>query len=104
MAYNLQRQGYEVLTADNGYAALATARREQPDLVLLDVMMPGKSGWEVARALKQDPETAKIKIVIVSAIGERTNEMTSPLYGADAHIDKPFEFEKLEKVIDDLFD
>ena len=104
LSTRLGLRGYQVSTANDGHAALSTARREQPDLVLLDVMMPGKSGWEVARALKQDPETAKIKIVIVSAIGERTNEMTSPLYGADAHIDKPFEFEKLEKVIDDLFD
>lgn len=103
LSTRLGLRGYQVSTASDGHAALATARREQPELVLLDVMMPGKSGWEVARALKQDPETAKIKIVIVSAIGEKTNELTSPLYGADAYIDKPFEFEKLEKMIDKLF-
>jgi CheY-like chemotaxis protein len=75
------------------------AKQQRFDVVLLDVMMPGKSGWEVARALKQDPATQDVKIVMVSAIGEETNEITAPIYGADAHVDKPFEFEHLENVI-----
>ena len=98
----LGHRGYQVSSASDGHRALELARREKPDLVLLDVMMPGKSGWEVARALKQDPVTQGIKIVMVTAIGEQVNEITSPLYGADAHIDKPFEFEKLERVIGGL--
>jgi DNA-binding response OmpR family regulator len=98
----LGHRGYQVSTASDGHQALELAKREQPDIVLLDVMMPGKSGWEVARALKQDPSTQRIKIVMVTAIGEQVNEMTSPLYGADAYIDKPFEFEKLERAIADL--
>ena len=95
----LTKRGYKVATAGDGHRAIELAKREKPDLVLLDVMMPGKSGWEVARALKQDPVTQHVKIVMVSAIGEKTNEITAPIYGADAHVDKPFEFEKLEKVI-----
>src|SRR5215471_14768452 len=98
----LRHRGYTVTTASDGHRALELAKRERPDLVLLDVMMPGKSGWEVARALKQDPVTSDIKIVMVTAIGEQVNEITSPLYGADAHIDKPFEFERLERVIKGL--
>jgi DNA-binding response OmpR family regulator len=98
----LGHRGYQVSSAGDGHRALELARREKPDLVLLDVMMPGKSGWEVARALKQDPVTQGIKIVMVTAIGEQVNEITSPLYGADAHIDKPFEFERLERVISGL--
>ncbi len=98
----LGKRGYKVATANDGHRALELAKRDRPDLVLLDVMMPGKSGWEVARALKQDPSTQSIKIVMVTAIGEQVNEMTSPLYGADAHVDKPFEFEKLEQVISNL--
>src|SRR5512139_3022924 len=98
----LGHRGYRVTTAGDGHRALELARREKPDLVLLDVMMPGKSGWEVARALKQDPVTQSIKIVMVTAIGAQVNEITSPLYGADAHVDKPFEFEKLEKIISGL--
>jgi two-component system alkaline phosphatase synthesis response regulator PhoP len=94
----LTKRGYKVATAGDGHKAIELAKREKPDVVLLDVMMPGKSGWEVARALKQDPVTQHVKIVMVSAIGEKTNEITAPIYGADAHVDKPFEFEKLEKV------
>jgi CheY-like chemotaxis protein len=102
LSTRLGARGYKVSTASDGKSAIELAKRERPDLVLLDVMMPGKSGWEVARALKQDPVTQSIKIVMVTAIGEQVNEITSPLYGADAHIDKPFEFERLERVIANL--
>jgi CheY-like chemotaxis protein len=102
LSTRLGKRGYKVTTAEDGKKALEVAKREKPDLVLLDVMMPGKSGWEVARALKQDPVTQNVKIVMVTAIGEKTNEITAPIYGADAHVDKPFEFEKLEKVISQL--
>ena len=99
LSTRLGKRGYKVSTASDGTKALEMARQDKPDVVLLDVMMPGKSGWEVARALKQDPETQSVKIVMVSAIGEKTNEITAPIYGADAHVDKPFEFDHLEKVI-----
>ena len=55
LSTRLAKRGYKVTTASDGNEALELAKREQPDVVLLDVMMPGKSGWEVARALKQDP-------------------------------------------------
>jgi DNA-binding response OmpR family regulator len=99
LSTRLGKRGYKVSTAGDGARALELARKERPDVVLLDVMMPGKSGWEVARALKQDRKTHDVKIVMVSAIGETTNEITAPIYGADAHVDKPFEFEKLERII-----
>ena len=102
LSTRLTARGYKVSSAGDGHRALELAKRERPDIVLLDVMMPGKSGWEVARALKQDPVTQSIKIVMVTAIGAQVNEITSPLYGADAHVDKPFEFEKLEKIISGL--
>lgn len=99
LSARLSKRGYKVSTASDGHKALEIAKKELPDVILLDVMMPGKSGWEVARALKQDPATNAVKIVMVSAIGEKTNEITAPIYGADAHVDKPFEFEHLERVI-----
>ena len=102
LSMRLGKRGYKVTTANDGHRALELAKRELPDVMLLDVMMPGKSGWEVARAIKQDPVTSGIKIVMVTAIGEQVNELTSPLYGADAHIDKPFEFDRLEQVIGKL--
>ena len=99
LSTRLTKRGYAVSTAGDGHKAIELAKKELPDLVLLDVMMPGKSGWEVARTIKQDPATHAVKIVMVSAIGEKTNEITAPIYGADAHVDKPFEFEQLERVI-----
>jgi DNA-binding response OmpR family regulator len=102
VSLRLSKRGYKVLTASDGIAALEAARRERPALVILDVMMPGKNGWEVARALRHDPVTEKIKIVMLTAIGEQVNELTSPLYGADAHIDKPFDFTVLESTLQRL--
>jgi DNA-binding response OmpR family regulator len=99
LSLRLGKRGYRVVSATDGNAALAAAHRERPDLVVLDVMMPGKTGWEVARTLRHDPVSGNVKIVMLTAIGEQVNEMTSPLYGADAHIDKPFEFERLEEIV-----
>ncbi len=95
----LRQRGYDILEAGDGEKALEQARANKPDLVILDVMMPHKNGWEVARELKQDTATRAIGIIVLTAIGEKMNELTSPLYGADAYIDKPFEFEALEKAI-----
>ncbi len=98
----LRRRGFEVQTAADGEAALAAAHARPPDLVVLDIMMPKRNGWEVARALKRDPATQATKIVVLTAIGEQINQITSPLYGADAYLDKPFDFDDLERIIDDL--
>ena len=98
----LGKRGYHVISAADGEQALEQARKEKPSLVVLDVMMPRMNGWEVARALRQDPATHAIKIVMLTAIGAQMNEMTSPLYGVDAYLDKPFQFAELEKKIDEL--
>ncbi len=99
---SLGKRNYEVITAVDGDSALVEARAHAPALVVLDVMMPGMSGWEVARELRRDPATKNIKIIMLTAIGKDINEMTSPLYGADAYLDKPFEFRELESTIADL--
>jgi DNA-binding response OmpR family regulator len=88
-----------VIEAADGLQTLRMAREEKPDIVLLDVMMPGKNGWEVAKELRADEDLQNIGIVMLTAIGERVNEMTSPLYGADAYVDKPFDFTDLEAKI-----
>ena len=98
----LGKRGYHVISAADGEQALEQASKEKPSLVVLDVMMPRMNGWEVARALRQDPATHGIKIVMLTAIGAQMNEMTSPLYGVDAYLDKPFQFAELEKTIDEL--
>ncbi len=99
LSIRLGKRGYTVLEAADGLQTLQVARRSHPDLVLLDVMMPGKNGWEVARELRGDQALSDIGIVMLTAIGEKVNEMTSPLYGADDYIDKPFNFEELERKI-----
>ena len=96
---DLRAAGYRVLTAADGTEAIEVARRERPKLVVLDVMMPTMTGWEVARELRGDPVTQPVKIIMLTAIGPAMNEMTSPLYGADAYLDKPFEFTALEAEI-----
>ncbi|HJL14661.1 MAG TPA: response regulator [Sandaracinaceae bacterium LLY-WYZ-13_1] len=89
----------EILEASDGEEALKLARREKPDLVILDVMMPGMTGWEVCRAIREDDALSKTGVIMLTGIGERLNEMTSPLYGADEYLDKPFEFEALDALI-----
>jgi DNA-binding response OmpR family regulator len=86
----------DVIVAENGEQALSIARERLPDLVVLDVMMPEMSGWEVCKRIREDISLAHTAVLMLTGIGEKVNELTSPLYGADAHIDKPFEFEDLD--------
>jgi DNA-binding response OmpR family regulator len=102
LSLRLVKRGYEVIEASDGVQTLELARAHKPDLIVLDVMMPGKNGWEVAKELRHDDDTKGIGIVVLTAIGEKMNEMTSPLYGADAYVDKPFEFADLEAKISDV--
>ena len=89
----------EVIEASDGDQAWRLAREHLPDLVVLDVMMPGMSGWEVCRKIREDISLAHTGVVMLTGIGENLNQMTSPLYGADAYIDKPFDFGELDKKI-----
>jgi CheY-like chemotaxis protein len=102
LGIRLSKKGYQVLEAVDGAQTMNLARKHHPDLVLLDVMMPGKNGWEVARELRSDDQFSNLGIVMLTAIGEKVNEMTSPLYGADAYVDKPFDFADLETKIKDV--
>ena len=91
----------EVIEASDGDEAWRLARERLPDLVVLDVMMPGMSGWEVCRKIRQDAALAHTGVLMLTGIGENLNETTSPLFGADEYIDKPFDFERLdEKIVD----
>ncbi len=85
----------EIITASNGVDALDLVREKRPDAVILDVMMPRMNGWEVCRSIRSDKEISDTPVMILTGIGENLNEMTSPLYEADDHIDKPFNFEDL---------
>jgi DNA-binding response OmpR family regulator len=89
----------EVIEASDGDEAWRLARERLPDLVVLDVMMPGMSGWEVCRKIRQDAALAHTGVLMLTGIGENLNEATSPLFGADEYIDKPFDFARLDEKI-----
>lgn len=88
--YNLEREGFQVLQAADGLTALATAKRENPDLIVLDVMLPGEDGLAVCRTLHQDSQTRSIPIIMLSARGEELDKVLGLEMGADDYITKPF--------------
>ncbi|MCW2278508.1 PP2C family protein-serine/threonine phosphatase [Heliophilum fasciatum] len=90
MKLQLSRAGYQILTASNGEEALEIIRRSLPDLILLDVMMPGMNGFEVCAALKDDPHTQLIPVVLVTALHEVEDRIKGIEAGADDFISKPF--------------
>ena len=96
---HIKTMGYKVLEASDGEQAWSLAQEHLPDLVILDVMMPGMSGWEVCRKIREDVALAHTAIIMLTGIGENLNELTSPLYGADSYIDKPFAFPELDEKV-----
>lgn len=104
VARHVKTLGAEVVEASDGEEALRLARREKPSLIILDVMMPGMSGWEVCRAIREDVTLKDTSVLMLTGIGERLNEMTSPLYGADAFVDKPFDLDNLTEKIAEVLE
>jgi two-component system phosphate regulon response regulator PhoB len=90
MQFNLRREGYQVLAAGTGSEGLATVRRESPDLVLLDLLLPGVDGLDVCRRLRADPETREVPIIMVTAKGEESDVVLGLGLGADDYVAKPF--------------
>ena len=82
----LTLEGYETLEADDGRSALALARRERPDLIVMDLGMPGMDGWEAARRLKADPQTADIRIIALTAFALRGDEERAREAGCDGRV------------------
>ena len=90
LQYNLEKEGFAVETARRGEQGLEAIRREPPDLVLLDLMLPGVDGLEITRALKRDGSTARVPIVMLTARGEEVDRIVGLELGADDYITKPF--------------
>jgi two-component system phosphate regulon response regulator PhoB len=88
--YNLLREQFEILKAYDGPTALKQAREHQPDLILLDLMIPGIDGLEVCRQLKSRPDTEHIPIIMLTAKGEEVDVVTGLEIGADDYVAKPF--------------
>jgi two-component system phosphate regulon response regulator PhoB len=93
--FNLEREGYQVRCALDGELALAEARRNMPDLILLDRMLPRLSGDEVVGQLKRDPATRAIPIIMVTAKAHESDELVGLALGADDYIAKPFSMKLL---------
>lgn len=90
LKYNLSKEGYVVSCAQTGEEAMDLIRLDRPDLLLLDLMLPGMDGLEVTRHLKRDPETKDILIVMLTARGEEADVVKGLELGADDYITKPF--------------
>jgi len=88
--FNLEREGYQVLTALDGVKGLELARTQDPDLILLDVMLPEMDGLEVCQKLRNDTVTNSIPIIILSARAEELDRMLGLEMGADDYVTKPF--------------
>jgi two-component system alkaline phosphatase synthesis response regulator PhoP len=88
--YNLGKEGYKVLTAENGIDALKAAKKEIPSLIVLDIMLPGMQGLEVLRELKKRPESQNIPVILLTAKGEELDKVLGLELGADDYVTKPF--------------
>ena len=90
LEYLMKKEGFEVAVATDGEAALQQAAAFAPDLILLDVMMPKKSGFEVCESLRADPAHAGVKIIMLTAKGRESEVAKGLALGVDAYITKPF--------------
>ncbi|HEU4409926.1 MAG TPA: response regulator [Polyangiaceae bacterium] len=99
IAQHVKTLGHDVHIAHDGEEAWDKVQKHRPDLVLLDVMMPAMSGWEVCRKVREDEGLDQVGVIMITGIGETLNELTSPLFGADAYLDKPFELVDLDRSI-----
>lgn len=90
VSLNLRRNGYKVITADNGITAAETAKAELPDLIVLDLMLPGKDGFTVYKELRADSRTAHIPVLMLTAKGEVNDRIAGLELGADDYVTKPF--------------
>lgn len=90
LRYNLEKEGFQVMEAIDGIQGLRTAQREKPDLVLLDLMLPGMDGLEVCRTLKGTPATSALPIIMLTAKAEEVDKIIGLELGADDYMTKPF--------------
>ncbi|MBI4915998.1 MAG: response regulator [Acidobacteria bacterium] len=95
VSFILEMEGFAVAGAEDGEQALAEIRRLRPPVVLLDGMMPLRDGFDVCREVKADPELAAVKIVMLTALGQKTDREKAVAAGADVYITKPFDEDEL---------
>ena len=99
LAGMLEKHGHSVLRAENGEQGVSLAKQEKPDLVLMDIVMPGLNGFQATRQLSKSPETATIPVVIVTTKDQETDRVWGMRQGAKAYLTKPIEESVLLDVI-----
>lgn len=102
VAYKLEMSGYDVETATDGVTALDSARRKRPDVAVLDVMMPGLSGFDVCRALRSESYTADLPIILLTARAQEGDVDSGFSSGADDYVVKPFNPQELVRRVSAL--
>ena len=102
IAVNLQLEGFEVATAVDGQDCLDRVQVIAPDVITLDVMMPRLDGWETAVQLRKAPETARIKVVLITARAQEDDISRGTNVGADAYLTKPFDPGEMIRVVREL--
>ena len=102
LEFLMKREGHTVTIARDGPAALEAIRRERPDLVLLDVMMPGMTGFDVCQAVRADDSLAAVKILLLTAKGRDTDTAKGLALGADGYMTKPFSTKELAARVREL--
>ena len=96
----LEAKGYPIVVAHDGEEALALFEQVRPSIVLLDVMMPGRDGWEVCRLMKEHPEQGKaVRVIMVTALDQFDDKRTALQTGADDYVSKPFDLAKLASTV-----
>ena len=104
LRFNLEKAGYNIFLAEDGEKALTLARKHAPDIILLDLMLPGVDGLEVCRTLKKDPELQRISVIMVTAKGEEMDRVVGLELGADDYVVKPFSLRevvlRIRKILD----
>ncbi len=103
LEFNLKAEGYEVATVKNGDQALEKAKTFQPDLIMLDIMMPGKNGIEVCNLLRMQPAFKKTLIIFLTAISDESTEIKGLESGADDYLTKPVSTKVLSSKVSALF-
>lgn len=101
--YNLQAEGYQVYTAKNGNEAIDMAKKQQPDLIILDIMMPGRNGIEVCNLLRMQPAFSKTLIIFLTALSDEGTEIKGLETGADDYLTKPVSPKVLVSKVNALF-
>lgn len=102
LRFHLEDRGFDILEAANGADAIEQVLTEEIDALILDVMMPELNGWEVLKYLRGKEGFKNLPVLMLTGIGESLNSITSPVFGASAHLDKPFDLDDVDRALREI--